>query len=125
MSSDFLRNVPLFADLPEADLDRLCEEAREVVLEPGATLAVAEGDKIEVIDSAGRPIEIAAEGDDVVVTVLGATGQVVLIDGVRHGGAPDQTFTFENLALYVEDEGIDSSIAYVDPDMSTLGARTD
>ena len=91
-------------------------QVKEVVLDPGATLTILQGDKVEVVDSAGRPFEIAAEGDDVVLTLMGTSEQVVIIDGVRYGGAPQETYTFENLALYVEDRGIDSSIVYTDPD---------
>ncbi len=89
-------------------------QVKEMVLDPGTTLRILEGDKVEVVDSAGRPFEIAAEGDDVVLTLMGASELSVIIDGVRYGGAPEETYTFENLALYVEDQGIDSSIVYTD-----------
>jgi hypothetical protein len=41
---DFLKKLPLFADLPEADLDRICEMVEEVYLPAGAEL-FAEGAK--------------------------------------------------------------------------------
>ena len=64
---DFLRKVPLFADLPEADLNRLCEMVERVQLPAGAELFaegsrgdrayVIESGELEVIkNSSGRPV---------------------------------------------------------------------
>ena len=86
------------------------ERVNEMQLEPGAKVPVSEGDWVEIIDSEGRTIEIIADGDDVVVTIP-EPDQVVVTDGIsRNDGAEEETYTFENLALYIEDE-TDSSIA--------------
>jgi predicted CoA-binding protein/signal transduction histidine kinase len=64
---DFLRKVPLFADLPEDDLSRLCEMVERVELPAGQELFaegsvgdkayVIESGDLEVIkDSGGRPV---------------------------------------------------------------------
>lgn len=71
---DFLKNVPLFADLPEADLDRLCEMVEEVRLEAGKDLfkegspgdmayVIKEGELEIVKDSSGREVLLAVRGD--------------------------------------------------------------
>ena len=90
---------------------------RELKLEPGAQIEVAEGDKVEILDSEGRPIEILADGDDVIVTIVAEAQQTVIIDGIVRGGgaAEEEEFIFEDLALYIEDE-TGSSIAFFDPD---------
>ena len=64
---DFLRKVPLFAELPEADLNRLCAMVEQVKLPAGQVLFeegsrgdrayVIESGELEVIkDSGGRPV---------------------------------------------------------------------
>ena len=96
---------------------------RELKLEPGAQIEVAEGDKVEVLDSEGRPIEISVDEDNennVKVTIVAEQQQTVIIDGiVRGGGAEAEEFIFENLALYIEDE-TGSSIAFFDPDIEEV-----
>ena len=96
------------------------EQVNELKLEPGAQISVPEGAKVEILDSEGRPVEIIADGDDVVVTIPPERHQVLVIDGIsRDDRAEEETYTFENLALYIEDE-TGSSIAYVDPDTEEL-----
>ena len=94
---------------------------RELKLEPGAQIEVAEGDKVEILDSEGRPIEILADGDNVIVTIMAEQQQTVIIDGIVRGGggAEEEEFIFENLALYIEDE-TGSSISFFDPDTEEL-----
>ena len=70
---DFLRKVPLFTDLPDQDLARLCEMMEEVHLSPGQEL-FAEGSRgdrayiiqtgeLEVIKASGRrPILLSVRG---------------------------------------------------------------
>ena len=50
----------------------------------------------------GRPIEILADGDDVIVTIVAEQQQTVIIDGiVRGGGAEEeQEFIFENFEFH-------------------------
>ena len=95
---------------------------QELQLEPGAEIQISAGDSIAIVDSQGRPIEIAVDDDNennVIVTILAPQGQQqVIIDGIVYGGGAgaDQTFTFVDLALYVEDEDVASSISFIDPD---------
>ncbi len=67
---DFLKKVPLFADLPDADLMELCRSAREVDLEqgdllfnegdPGNTAYVIKDGQIEIFKTAeGREIQLS------------------------------------------------------------------
>ena len=90
------------------------ERVNEMQLEPGAQVPVSEGDGVEIIDSEGWPIGIAVEGDDVVVSILPETQLVAIIDGVTYG-VGQHAATFENLARYIEDDEVDSSISFIDP----------
>ena len=78
MSNDFLRKVPLFADLAEADLDRLCEAAREVVLEPGATLFREgdTGDRAYIIRDGELEI-VKLSGDREILLAVRRRGEVI------------------------------------------------
>ena len=81
--ANFLRKVPLFAELPDADLQRLCSMIKEVLLAPGQVLfsegdpgeeayVIAEGE-IEIVKaSAGREVLLAvrASGDVIGETAL-------------------------------------------------------
>jgi len=85
--NDFLRNVPLFADLPDDDLEHLCKHSETVTLAAGETL-FSEGDPgdfayvieqglLEVIkDSRGRDVLLA-------VTEPGAViGEMALLENM-------------------------------------------
>src|SRR6185295_14981081 len=73
--ADFLRKVPLFAELPDADLKRLCSMIKEVNLAPGETL-FAEGDP-------GEEAYVIAEGEIEIVKI--SSGRDVLL-AVRASG---------------------------------------
>src|SRR5215471_1517946 len=73
--ADFLRKVPLFAELPDADLRRLCAMIKEVNLAAGETL-FAEGDP-------GEEAYVIAEGEIEIVKV--SSGRDVLL-AVRTAG---------------------------------------
>jgi signal transduction histidine kinase/predicted CoA-binding protein len=73
--ADFLRKVPLFAELPDADLQRLCSLIKEVNLASGETL-FAEGDP-------GEEAYVIAEGEIEIVKI--ASGRDVLL-AVRTSG---------------------------------------
>jgi signal transduction histidine kinase/predicted CoA-binding protein len=73
--ADFLRKVPLFAELPDADLQRLCSMIKEVNLAPGETL-FAEGDP-------GEEAYVIAEGEIEIVKI--SSGRDVLL-AVRASG---------------------------------------
>jgi len=67
--ADFLRKVPLFAELPDADLRHLCSMIKEVNLAAGETL-FAEGDP-------GEEAYVIAEGEIEIVKV--SSGRDVLL----------------------------------------------
>ena len=73
--ADFLRKVPLFAELPDADLQRLCSMIKEVNLAPGEAL-FAEGDP-------GEEAYVIAEGEIEIVKI--SSGRDVLL-AVRASG---------------------------------------
>lgn len=73
--ADFLRKVPLFAELPDADLQRLCSMIKEVGLAPGETL-FAEGDP-------GEEAYVIAEGE--IEIIKASSGREVLL-AVRASG---------------------------------------
>src|SRR5499427_5827517 len=73
--ADFLRKVPLFAELPDADLRHLCSMIKEVNLAPGETL-FAEGDP-------GEEAYVIAEGE--IEIVKESSGRDVLL-AVRTAG---------------------------------------
>ena len=73
--ADFLRKVPLFAELPDADLQRLCSMIKEVNLASGETL-FAEGDP-------GEEAYVIAEGEIEIVKI--SSGRDVLL-AVRASG---------------------------------------
>lgn len=79
MYEERLRSVPLFADLPQEDLERLCSGVHEIVLEPGASLfdegeegnaayVIIEG-KIEITQrsAGGDPVLLAVRSIDEVI----------------------------------------------------------
>lgn len=99
------------------------EQVNEMQLEPGAQVPVSEGDGVEIIDSEGWPTGIVVKGDDVVVTILPETQLVVIIDGVTYG-VGQHAATFENLARYIEDDEVDSSISFMDPATEELTVVT-
>ncbi len=74
----FLRKVPLFEDLPEGDLARLCEMIAEVRLQPGEVLFEegARGDRAYVIKEGELEILKASAGRDVLLAVRGP-GEVI------------------------------------------------
>ncbi len=78
MTTDFLRNVPLFAGLPTADLARLRSVAQEVRLAPGAVLFQEgdAGDRAFVIASGEVEIVKASEGREVLLAVR-TPGEVI------------------------------------------------
>ena len=71
----FLRKIPLFADLPDDDLERLCQMADEVTLEAGQSL-FAEGD-------AGDRAYIIREGE---IEIFKATAGRQILLAVRQPG---------------------------------------
>jgi signal transduction histidine kinase/predicted CoA-binding protein len=73
--ADFLRKVPLFAELPDADLQRLCSMIKEVGLAAGEAL-FAEGDP-------GEEAYVIAEGE--IEIVKASSGREVLL-AVRASG---------------------------------------
>lgn len=68
---DFLKKVPLFADLPESDLERLCELADEINIPAGKELFAEgdPGDKAYVIKSGALEIVKNSSGREVLLAV--------------------------------------------------------
>ncbi len=77
-TENFLRKVPLFADLPERDLDRLCEMVGKIVLPAGQDLFVegSRGDRAYVIETGELEIIKNADGRPVLLSVRHA-GDVI------------------------------------------------
>jgi predicted CoA-binding protein/signal transduction histidine kinase len=75
---DFLRKVPLFANLPEADLERICEIVEEVRLGAGQELFAegSPGDKAYVIQEGELEI-IKTSGERPVLLALRRSGEVI------------------------------------------------
>ena len=69
--NDFLRKVPLFTDLPDEDLDRLCEVVSEVQLADGEMLFAEgdAGDSAYVIDQGQLEILKSSAGGDVLLAL--------------------------------------------------------
>ena len=79
MIQNFLKKVPLFADLPEADLDRLCELAEEIKLAAGEELFAegSPGDKAYIIQVGELEVVKASSGRQVLLSVRDQPGDVV------------------------------------------------
>jgi signal transduction histidine kinase/predicted CoA-binding protein len=78
MIHDFLKRVPLFASLPDHDLDRLCEMVTEVYLEPGEELFAegSPGDKAYIIEDGEIEILKTSGGRSVLLAVR-KSGEVI------------------------------------------------
>lgn len=78
-SYGFLKKVPLFADLPEADMERLCELTEEVRLSAGEELFAegSFGDKAYVIQDGALEIVKTSGGREVLLSVRDEPGDVV------------------------------------------------
>ncbi len=79
MMYEFLRNVPLFADLPEDDLRELCNGVKEVHLAPGEELFSegSPGDKAYVLQEGAVEIVKESAGREVLVAVRSDPGEVI------------------------------------------------
>jgi signal transduction histidine kinase/predicted CoA-binding protein len=75
---DFLKKVPLFASLPDQDLERLCEMANEVHLNAGEQLFVegSPGDKAYVIEKGEIEI-LKASGGKGIILAIRKSGEVI------------------------------------------------
>lgn len=75
---EFLRKVPLFASMPDHDLDRLCEMVTEVHLNPGEQLFAegSPGDKAYIIESGEIEI-LKAAGEKNVLLAVRKSGDVI------------------------------------------------
>jgi signal transduction histidine kinase len=75
---DFLRNVPLFANLPDEDLDRLCEMLVRIELSDGEELFAegSQGDRAYIIESGELEI-IKVSGERNVLLAVRGVGDVI------------------------------------------------
>jgi len=71
MMFDFLKKIPLFADLPDADLRHLCQMVEEVQLETGAELFAegSTGDRAYIVKDGQLEILKASSGRQVLLSV--------------------------------------------------------
>ncbi|MFQ5794934.1 MAG: CoA-binding protein [Candidatus Bipolaricaulia bacterium] len=76
---DFLKKVPLFADLSEADLKHLCEMAEEVRLSAGQELFAegSPGDRAYIIKEGQLEIVKTSGGRDVLLSVRDEPGDII------------------------------------------------
>jgi signal transduction histidine kinase/predicted CoA-binding protein len=84
-SYEFLKKIPMFADLPEADLERLCEMVTEIRLPTGAELFTegSPGDQAYVIKEGQIEIVKSSNGREVLLAVRQAgevIGEMSLLD---------------------------------------------
>ncbi|MDA1035646.1 MAG: cyclic nucleotide-binding domain-containing protein [Chloroflexi bacterium] len=82
---DLFRNVPLFADLPEHDLQSICESSEERILTPGEVLFEegAEGNRAYLIVEGEADIVKTSGGKELLLSVLGpgkVIGEMALIE---------------------------------------------
>ncbi len=83
----FLKKIPLFADMPETDLERLCEMVTEVTLQPGQVLFLegSPGDRAYIIQNGQLEILQQYAGREVLVAVRQAgdvIGEMALVEDV-------------------------------------------
>ncbi|MCH7608992.1 MAG: cyclic nucleotide-binding domain-containing protein [Chloroflexi bacterium] len=81
-----LKSVPLFSELPEADLRRLCEEAEDVRVAAGEQLFAegSPGDRAYVITEGTLEVVKASGPREVLLNVLGVgdvVGEMALLEG--------------------------------------------
>jgi signal transduction histidine kinase len=76
--NEFLKKVPLFASMPDHDLDRLCEMVTEVHLNPGEELFAegSPGDKAYIIETGEIEI-LKASGERNVLLAVRKSGDVI------------------------------------------------
>lgn len=79
LTYDFLRKVPLFADLPDGDLMHLCEVAEEVHLAVGEELFAegTTGDRAYIIRSGELEIIKNSSGREVLLSLRSEPGDVI------------------------------------------------
>jgi len=85
---EFLRRIPLFADLPEPDLGRLCEGVTEVELAAGATLFEEGecGDRAFIVREGEVEVVKAARGRELLLAVRGpgdVIGEMALMEDAQ------------------------------------------
>jgi len=75
---DFLKRVPLFASMPDHDLERLCEMVKEIHLKPGDQLFAegSPGDMAYIIEEGEIEILKASAGKNVLLAVR-KSGEVI------------------------------------------------
>ena len=76
---DFLRKVPLFADLPDADLIHLCEMVKEVRLAAGEELFAegSEGRRAFILQEGELEIVKNTDGRTVLLAVRDEPGEII------------------------------------------------
>ena len=82
---EILKKVPLFSELPEADLERLGQEIEEIQISAGEDLFLegSPGDKLYVITEGQLEVVKASSGREVLLSVLGpveVVGEIALLE---------------------------------------------
>ena len=82
---EILKKVPLFSELPEADLERLGQEIEEIQISAGEDLFLegSPGDKLYVITEGQLEVVKASTGREVLLSVLGpveVVGEIALLE---------------------------------------------
>jgi sigma-B regulation protein RsbU (phosphoserine phosphatase) len=99
MANEILRAVPLFADLSDADLDRLCEMLMPVELDAKETLFCEgdRGDRCYIIQKGEIEIYKASAGREILLAVRGpgeVIGEMALLEeSTRTGSARTRAHT--------------------------------
>ena len=99
MANEILRAVPLFTDLSDADLDRLCEMLTPVELDPKETLFCEgdRGDRCYIIQKGEIEIYKASAGREILLAVRGpgeVIGEMALLEeSTRTGSARTRAHT--------------------------------
>ena len=113
---EFLRKVELFADMPEADIERLCRMVEEVSLEPGEELFAegSPGDRAYVIEDGQLEIITNSSGREVLLAVRESgevIGEMSLLEDTPRSASVRARDSVRLLAIHKEqlDELLESS----------------
>lgn len=92
MNTDFLRQLPLFAGLPDDDLERLCSMAAQVTIQAGEVLLKEgdTGDALYVPLDGMFEITMRSLGNDMVIAKRGPgdmLGEISLLEGTPHSAS--------------------------------------
>ena len=127
---EFLKQVPLFASMPDHDLDRICEMVTEIHLEPGEQLFAegSPGDMAYIIEDGEIEILKSSGSKNVLVAVRKSgdvIGEMSLLESAPRFASGKARTTSKLLAISHEqlDELIDSSSSAARSLLFTITSR--